>query len=89
MTEDLKGNKDPSNLTVEPFEARCVMTPRSMRSIKTGARPVLTTCPPSMHTTAFPARAASATASTTARKLRAWRMSGSESRKAAGRCGPA
>jgi len=68
--------------TAEPFEARCVMAPRSIMRMSRGARPALMTWPPIMHNTARPARAAPAIASTTAMKLAASRSCGSESRKA-------
>jgi len=63
-------------LAAEPFIPRCVMTPRRMRSTRTGASPVLTTWPPSMTTTARLARVAATMAETTRRKSRATRMSG-------------
>ena len=52
------------------------MTPRRIRSMSSGARPVFTTWPPSITTTPRLSRAALAIASTTARKSRATSTSG-------------
>ncbi|HJQ52378.1 MAG TPA: hypothetical protein VJ825_00930 [Gemmatimonadaceae bacterium] len=59
------------------------MTLRSIKSMMSGASPVFTMCPPSITTTARFVLAAPAMAATTARKSRATRTSGRDSRNAA------
>ena len=51
--------------------------PRRIRSTSTGASPVFTTCPPTIHSTDRRRSTADPIASTTARKLSAWTMRGS------------
>ena len=59
-----------------PFMAKDVAKPRCMRSIKTGARPHLITCPPMAQMTGLWAVRAAAIASTTARSESAARRRG-------------
>jgi len=66
-------------MLVAPFIAMAVTAPRRIRSIRTGLRPHLTTCPPIMAITGLPRRRAETTASTTARSPVAARIRGRES----------
>src|SRR5581483_2908086 len=69
-------------MTAAPFVAIAETKPRSIRSIRTGATPVLITCAPRPQTIPPPVRFASTMAPATALRSAAARMFGSDSMNA-------